>query len=90
VVRVLGDDTKAWVITHLNSRLAMTRPCSHIQEVRDLASILAQIDWRRPTEAISRRELTVTRQVVEAYNEALVEATSRSGDRALAGSFMQC
>jgi hypothetical protein len=79
----------SWVITHLSSGLAMTQPYSSVAEARLLASILAQIDWRRPTEAISRREMEATRQVIKGYNEALVEVMARSGDRALAGSFMQ-
>lgn len=53
-----------------------------------LASILAQIDWRREVDRISRRELIATRQVVEAYNEALAEARAKSGDR-VAGNRMQ-
>ncbi len=79
----------SWVITHLSSGLAMTQPYSSAAEARILASILAQIDWRRPTEAISRREMEATRQVIKSYNETLAEAKARKGDRALAGSFMQ-
>ena len=35
---------------------------------------LAQIEWRRPTQAISRREMEPTRQVIRSYNQALAEA----------------
>jgi hypothetical protein len=62
------------VITHLNSGLTMAGPYAGLEEARRLASILVGIDWRREVDVISRRELAATRQVVEAYNEALAEA----------------
>jgi hypothetical protein len=77
------------VITHLNSGPAMARSYSNIKRSQRLASILAQINWRREVDQIPRRELTATRQVVEAYNEALASARARSGDRALAGRGME-
>jgi hypothetical protein len=76
------------MITHLKSGLAMAGPYSEIKRSQRLASIPAQIDWRREVDRISRRELTATRQVVEAYNEALAEARAKSGDR-VAGNRMQ-
>lgn len=74
----------SWVITHLSSGLAMTQPYSSVAEARLLVSILAQIDWRRRAEAIWRREMEATAQVVKSYNEVLDEAMTRSGDRAAA------
>jgi hypothetical protein len=81
----LASDTQKWNITHLKSGMTMAGPYASVEEARRLASILAGIDWRRDVDLISRRELTATRRVVEAYNEALAEVRARSGDRALAG-----
>jgi hypothetical protein len=76
-----------FVITHLNSGPAMAGSYSDIKRSQRLASILAQIDWRREVDRISRRELTATRQVVEAYNEALAEARGGGGDRVTSGKW---
>ncbi len=88
--RVRIDDT-SWGITHLDSGVVLTegRWFDNSIETEGLASILAQIDWRRPTEAISRREMEATRQVIKSYNEALAQAKAREGDRVLTGSGMQ-
>jgi hypothetical protein len=62
------------MITHLKSGMTMAGIRAGLEEAQRLASILAGIDWRREVDVISRRELAATRQVVEAYNEALAEA----------------
>lgn len=77
------------VITHLNSGPAMAGPYAGVEEAHCLALILAGIDWRREVDMISRRELAATRQVINAFSEALAEAMAKSGDRALAGSGMR-
>jgi hypothetical protein len=85
----LVTDPGQWVITHLRSGMAMAGPYSSIDETRRLASVLADIDWRREPDALSRRELAASRQIIEAYNQALAEARARSGDRALLGAKIQ-
>jgi hypothetical protein len=74
-------------ITHLNSGKTLAGPFTTIEEAQGLASILAGIDWRRPAESFSRREVAVTQQVIKDYRTALAEAAS--GDRALAGGGMR-
>jgi hypothetical protein len=59
------------------------------EEAKRLASILAQVAWRREVERISSRELTATWQVAEAYNEALAETRAKPSDRVLAGIKVQ-
>jgi hypothetical protein len=73
--RVRIDDA-SWGITHLDSGSVPTegRWFDNPIEAEGLVSILAQIDWRRPTEAISRREVDATRQVIKSHNEALAQA----------------
>jgi hypothetical protein len=85
----LVTDPGQWAITHLRSGMAMAGPYTSIDEARRLASVLAEIDWRREPDALSRRELAASRQIIEAYNQALAEAHARSGDRAMAGKGMQ-
>ena len=85
----LVTDKRQWNITHLKSGLAMAGPYPSVEETRRLASILAQVDWRRDADALSRREVAASQQVIQAYNEALEEARAKGGDRALAGSGKQ-
>jgi hypothetical protein len=85
----LVTDPGQWVITHLRSGMAMAGPYSSIAEARRLASVLVEIDWRREPDALSRRELASSAQIIEAYNQALAEARARSGDRAAAGKAME-
>jgi hypothetical protein len=85
----LVTDRRQWNITHLKNGLAMAGPYPSLEEARRLASILAQVDWRRDADALSRREVAATRQVIRAYNEALEEARAKGGDRALAGGGKQ-
>ncbi len=85
----LTTDPVSLNVTHLKSGMTMAGPYSSVEEARRLVSVLAQIDWRREVDVISRRELAATQQVVKAYNEALAEARARSGDRAMAGNRIQ-
>jgi hypothetical protein len=85
----LVTDTGRWAVTHLRSGMAMAGPYSSIDEARRLASVLAEIDWRREPDALSRRELAASAQIIEAYNQALAEARARAGDRAAAGKRME-
>lgn len=85
----LVTSKEQWNITHLKSGLAMAGPYPSVEEARRLASILAQVDWRRDADALSRREVAATRQVIAAYNEALAGARAGGGDRALVGGSMQ-
>jgi hypothetical protein len=66
------DDTQ-WGITHLDSGAVVTqgRWFDNPIEAEGLASILAQIDWQRPVEGISKPELADTDRTVRAYHEAL-------------------
>ena len=84
-----ATDTQKWNVTHLKSGMTMAGPYASAEEARRLASILAGVDWRREVDRISRRGLTATRQIVEAYNEALAGARAKWGDKALAGSGMR-
>jgi hypothetical protein len=70
---------RQWNVTHLKSGLVMAGPYPSVEEARRLASILAQVDWRRDADALSRRELAATRQVVEAYNQALADSRTWFG-----------
>jgi hypothetical protein len=84
----LVTDPGQWVITHLKSGMAMAGPYSSIDEARRLASVLADIDWRREANMVSRRELAASAQIIQAYNQALAEARAKSGDRTMAGKGM--
>ncbi len=70
--RLRIDDTR-WGITHLDSGVVLTQGhwFDNPIEAEGLASILAQIDWRRPVEDISKPELADTSRTVRAYHEAL-------------------
>jgi hypothetical protein len=61
------------MITHWKSGLTKASLYASVEETRRLASILAQIKWRRPIEAISKREMEATRKVIRGYNQALAE-----------------
>jgi hypothetical protein len=84
----LVTDTGRWAVTHVKSGMAMAGPYTSIDEARLLASVLAEIDWGREPDALSRRELAASAQIIEAYNQALAEARARLGDRAAAGKAM--
>jgi hypothetical protein len=70
--RVRIDDSR-WGIAHLDSGKVLTegRWFDNPIEAEGLASILAQIDWRRPIGDISKPELADTDRTVRAYHEAL-------------------
>jgi hypothetical protein len=80
---------KGWNITHLDSGMIMAGPFGHINEARGLAALLADNDWRRPSDRLSEREVATARQIVQDYKDALAEAKTRAGDRALSGGEMQ-
>jgi hypothetical protein len=80
---------RGWNITHLNSGMIMAGPFNHLEEARGLAALLADNDWRRPSDRLSEREVATARQIVQEYKDALAEAKTRAGDRALSGGGMQ-
>ncbi len=70
--RLRIDDTR-WGVTHLDSGVVLTEEhwFDNPIEAEGLASILAQINWRRPVEDISKPEMADTGRTVRAYHEAL-------------------
>ena len=50
----LVTSKQQWNITHLKSSLALAGPYPSVEEARRLASILAQVEWRRDADTLSR------------------------------------
>jgi len=85
----VSEDTSEWLITHIPSGKTLgNRAFSSMESARQLAGILAQLDWTREAHQITDREVNQVNRTFQYYSAALEQESQRRERAATTGQLI--